>query len=653
MNTSSAEEICLPSYQLGIRAGREACWIRYPLTPNDALCVSRGLWQAILAEAHPPIEGCANWKGKWKVHATLKNSARAEKVQKKEFLVKSSPSPPIGGHSWVIGMKASIERIREAIAARLEPRDTLGIWRRLILDQRGSGDWEGVLRATGFVHLYLASGIHLYALQGWIRSLGFLGFTFFRIPLGLASGLSYFVSTIAWILLWILSGMRLGLLRPLWVCGVKVLAQHLGFRWRWWAPLLIVVVVELLLGWQKGGTHYALAIYGGLAARDHLKSKQPLKAHQSLSEEWRQHAALSLGSWVPTLFLDCFESGRISLATPIISLLSIPVFSWLLPFSWLPGTLEVGNQWVLWLFSAVQNLKWVWVVPPSYLLLALVMAVPLLFLARRWTWVFLISCLILRGSLGTVLRSHDSLLTQLDVGQGDAALLSIPFHAGMIDVGSRWSLKDLDWIEVLSKRNVTHLEWVGLTHLDEDHRGGLDRLSNLLPIGCVAAPGVLWLTPAGKQLQSDLVERRITVESLQEGEPSRCIPFPFHIANKGTTRNNGVMMGVSVPLGPHSIYVNLGDASASMEREFESKFSTSSEWKNARKIMKISHHGSRYSSEPDFLKAIHPEQIFISSGVGNTYGHPTPLVLNHLSELRIPIRRTDREGYLELKLGTP
>jgi len=61
-------------------------------------------------------------------------------------------------------------------------------------------------------------------------------------------------------------------------------------------------------------------------------------------------------------------------------------------------------------------------------------------------------------------------------------------------------------------------------------------------------------------------------------------------------------------------------------------------------ILKVGHHGSKYSSGLDFLRAVHPVLAAIEVGAHNTYGHPSPQALTRLAAARIPIFRTDQRG---------
>ena len=61
-------------------------------------------------------------------------------------------------------------------------------------------------------------------------------------------------------------------------------------------------------------------------------------------------------------------------------------------------------------------------------------------------------------------------------------------------------------------------------------------------------------------------------------------------------------------------------------------------------VLKVSHHGSRYSSSDLFIQSISPKLALI--GVGkNSYGHPAEEVLDRLEKVvGIKVKRTDLNG---------
>jgi beta-lactamase superfamily II metal-dependent hydrolase len=65
-------------------------------------------------------------------------------------------------------------------------------------------------------------------------------------------------------------------------------------------------------------------------------------------------------------------------------------------------------------------------------------------------------------------------------------------------------------------------------------------------------------------------------------------------------------------------------------------------------ILKIGHHGSKNSTTPDFLSAVNPQIAIISSGEGNSYGHPSPEVLYRLESAGVRTLRTDTNGAIHI-----
>jgi competence protein ComEC len=61
-------------------------------------------------------------------------------------------------------------------------------------------------------------------------------------------------------------------------------------------------------------------------------------------------------------------------------------------------------------------------------------------------------------------------------------------------------------------------------------------------------------------------------------------------------------------------------------------------------IIKIAHHGSKYSSDGAFIDAVSPKIALISAGRNNTYGHPTAEVLEKLSDRNIAVYNTQQNG---------
>jgi competence protein ComEC len=105
----------------------------------------------------------------------------------------------------------------------------------------------------------------------------------------------------------------------------------------------------------------------------------------------------------------------------------------------------------------------------------------------------------------------------------------------------------------------------------------------------------------------------------------------------------------NTPLNDDSLVMRLdfGKASALLEGDAERR-SEDTMLANNRiapvTLLKVGHHGSKTSTNPEFLAAAAPRDAVISDGVHNTFGHPRYEVLQRLEEAHVKTFRTDREG---------
>ena len=90
-------------------------------------------------------------------------------------------------------------------------------------------------------------------------------------------------------------------------------------------------------------------------------------------------------------------------------------------------------------------------------------------------------------------------------------------------------------------------------------------------------------------------------------------------------------------------FVFMGDASITTEKEILDKYNLQDI-----DVLKVGHHGSKTSSNKEFIDEINPKYSIISVGKKNRYGHPNKQVLENLNNSKI--YRTDQDGSIMFKI---
>lgn len=90
-------------------------------------------------------------------------------------------------------------------------------------------------------------------------------------------------------------------------------------------------------------------------------------------------------------------------------------------------------------------------------------------------------------------------------------------------------------------------------------------------------------------------------------------------------------------------FMFMGDAGVEKEKDILGKYNVSKI-----DVLKIGHHGSKTSSDKNFIDETNPKYSVISVGKNNRYGHPNKEVLNNLDNSKI--YRTDRDGSIMFKI---
>ncbi len=279
---------------------------------------------------------------------------------------------------------------------------------------------------------------------------------------------------------------------------------------------------------------------------------------------------------------------------------------------------------------------------------------PIIFVILVTLWFFVLS-----GKDGRELE-----IISFDIGQGDAILIKTPENQTMlIDGGpNNKVLQKLgQYLPVLAKR----IDIVLLTHPHADHVSGLIEVLKRYDVGAVILTGAELKTDVYSEFLKITLEKNIPVVIAEAGEaihfgpamaglefdilsPRQAGNLTFNKKSEGFSSSGNDVNDTSIVgkliFNDFSILL-MGDATSKIENQLliygENLKSD---------VLKVGHHGSKYSSSLSFLKFVSPKAAIIEVGAKNRYGHPSPAALSRLKMINANIFRTDLNG--DIKIST-
>jgi len=248
----------------------------------------------------------------------------------------------------------------------------------------------------------------------------------------------------------------------------------------------------------------------------------------------------------------------------------------------------------------------------------------------------------------------------LDVGQGDAVFIETPQgHQILIDGGPNSSVlaklaelmpfwdKTIDLVilthpekdhmtgilDVLQKYKVSYFLWTGVIKNDAENK----KLASILDE--IQTPKSNFLLAALNQSSATKVLIASAGEEIKAGDVLVDILFPVENLEGQDLKNsaNDTSIINKIVYGENS-FLFTGDIGSGTEKEL-----VSSGKDIVSDVLKVAHHGSKYSTSDLFLQTVSPKYAVIEVGK-NSYGHPTPEVLQRLEKFGIKVLRTDRDG---------
>lgn len=365
-----------------------------------------------------------------------------------------------------------------------------------------------------------------------------------------------------------------------------------------------------------------------------------------------------------TNFLIVPLLGYGAVLTGFCSLLLVPLCAPLARlFMWGAGQLVLLSNWLIGEFAALPLLTFGGITRLDMLAFLLFMGVATFLRPGRvrTALCLMIPALAVAVHLATPPLADGRLhVTMLSVGQGESLLIRLPRGETMVvDGGGYLHDSGRDFGErilgpALFRLGVRRIDYLVMTHPHPDHLGGLSFVARTLPVG------QFWeATPGGEG--REYVDVRASLAS--RGIPRRLLGASDTLGLPG-----GVTLAVLSPLrGPvrpagqpgemamneQSLVFRLTHGEISFLFTADAGFSTEQRIMEQggeleSRVLKVGHHGSRFSTSEEFLEQVSPRIALISVGRRNSFGLPSHRTLALLQRRGIAIYRTDRDGTVEL-----
>ena len=565
----------------------------------------------------------------------------------------------------VVAADYFVEHLREAVRTHFQQvlgnAPYVGVLSALAIGDQGSipaAQWQ-VFTRTGVNHLMSISGLHITMLAGvafalvywlWRRNM--------RLTLWLPARKAAALAGLLLALLYaLMSGYGVPAQRTVYMLGTVAAALWLSRNIAPSQLLAIALMVVLLFDpWSVIAPGFWLS-FGAVGLIFYITANRLGQGHWLL-EYSRIQWAMSIGLIPPLLAL--FQ--QISLVSPLANAFAIPLVSLVVVPLTLLGAL-LHFDWILHLAHYAMSvcmaaLEWlsdlpaaVWTqhAPPLWSIVAGMIGVLWMLLPRgfpsRWLGAVLLLPMFLIQPAAP--RPGSLRLTIFDVGQGLAVAAQTSGHALLYDTGPVFNSEANSGNRILVPSmhgmGLGKLDSLILTHNDSDHTGGALAVMQAMPIQLLLSS-----LPHDSPIlqQAGLSQRCSDGQNWNWDGISFEILHPALASYAGDKINNndrGCVLRVSI--GHNSILLV-----ADIEKNSERRLLELHPDKLAATMLVVPHHGSKTSSTPAFVAAVHPRYAVFTSGYRNHFGHPKAEVVERYRATGSELLRSDEDGAILVEM---
>lgn len=206
----------------------------------------------------------------------------------------------------------------------------------------------------------------------------------------------------------------------------------------------------------------------------------------------------------------------------------------------------------------------------------------------------------------------------IDVGQGDAALVECDDHYMLIDSGPK-SAGDTIY-EILNEKHIKKLDILAISHLHEDHIGGL---AKALPALQGRKPITLTISNtdgSNTEIKEVLSKYHSKIEVPKVGKKYKLGSATVEVIDVSAERNNDSL--VLMITYEDTRFLFTGDIEEAAQTRISDKYQNESDDPFKIDLIKMPHHGSYTKTLYRFVRTFKPDYFIISVGENNEYRHP-------------------------------
>lgn len=361
---------------------------------------------------------------------------------------------------------------------------------------------------------------------------------------------------------------------------------------------------------------------------------------------------ISLLSFLVSIPITIYNSYEINIISILLNIILVPIISIIiLPLTILTYIFPILDS-ILYLFTNTLetislfiskiNITKLIFPKPSLLIIALYYIIFLLsYQNKKYFYLNIILLIIIY--ISPYLNSNFEVV-MFEVGEADCHLIKYPYNKNtiLIDTGkNEYKIKN-EVIPYLKSIGIKKIDYLIITHGDEDHIGGSITLINNFQVkNVILNKGTF--TDLEKELIKNLNKKKIPYQiNINKINISNHAIYLLNNTKYNNENDNSIITYFTYQKYK---FLYMGDASITTEDNLLENYNL-----NNISILKVGHHGSNTSSSKDFISQINPSISLISVEKNNIYHHPNKEVINNLSKSRI--YRTDINNMVKLTINS-